>query len=727
MSGLYLLNGTDVEIVNKLEQVTLTDLARASGFRVEIAGSDAFEISFKSSRLHIHPTPSDVCSRVCSLALTQNLFASGVREIRIDTFVAPYLERALEHAANSLPNQDSSVYVCFQAEACKYAESAAIIRTMLAMAGTQKQQLHVHVTVAVRHWPCVCPHSATECHQFQPKLWALAMRDFYAACKNPEYAVIHEFVGTPHGSVADQAAKDEMAFSTECHALVPAANWSTIGPHRIAFLAGMPYIRLRQHTSTWSAAQWRVGRVLQARIVSPDTKQPYFRTLVPICGTIALSQFEELRCGDDAILLASKLLENRAWSECVTLCAKESSRTFDISSRLRVSGLCVELENASADNMRRILQFLHTNRKSLHTLDLSVSSSTRLTSEAITDLVTKYLALASDVHHVIVSGSDSKKTTPLANAIGRSLTHATLRELTLPVAANGLATLFSRPVSALPALQHLNLVLDGDLRGSNIEQLFPDPVRVPSVRRLAGVSLALTHPDQQVAVALLVRKLALGLPCLRSLEVRTRYGGGGGGGGASTKDDYAIATAISESAPNLQCIERLVLDTPISPALLLNLFHASAAAIRLRTLCVNIHGAQAAGAKAHELLRALAKCSGTLRELKIVGDFIDECDNPSLMRQTIGSLRLSTLDLSECKLGAELAALALKHGPPNVSHCACVCGCLMPVAGVRRGRGAVDARKHKQTRPADGVHATAGSVPEGQHDRQSRESRRGFR
>lgn len=675
MAEPYLLSGTDVDIVNKLEQVLAADLRRASGIRVEIAGAEAFEISFQSTRLHIHPTPSDVCSRVCSLALSQNLFASVVRDIRVSTFVAPYLERALEHAADIIVNPDSTVYVCFQTSACKYTESAAIVRTMLALAGTRKR--NTNVTVAVRHHMCVCSHGATECHQFQPKLWALATQDFYATCKDAECAMIHEFVDDPSGTLSDRAANDEIAFANECHALNPDKNWSTVGPHRITFACEFANLRLMQHTSDWSTAQWRAGRVLQVRMRVVETKQPYFRTLVPICGTVTLSHFVTLRCGTDAIQIATKLLEHRKWSECVTLCVEEGDMTlqnqFEIASRPRVSRLCVELTSANLDTMRNIVQFLRINCNTLHTLELSLAANSALSTEAVANLVLQQLPLTSGVRHLIVSGPDSKKAAPLVSAIVRNLSHTKLRQLTLPVAsaaaAQSIAAMFERPAADLPALDHLNLVLSTEMRSAGIEQLFLDPVRLPNVKRLTSFSVVLTHPEQQAAAALLVRKIVTSLSNIRSLEVRVRYAPDADT--AVFKPDYAIATAITESAVNLRRIERLVLDTPILPAQLLDIIHVKpdpGSTMRLRTLCVNIHGANGAGAKTHALLHALAGCSGTLRELQLNGQFIDDCDNPSLLRHVMGSLCLSTLDLSECKLGAELATLALKHGPPNASR-----------------------------------------------------------
>jgi len=654
---MYLLRGTDVEIVNKLQNAQLSDLKGFTGVRVEITGTDAFEADFKDTQLHIHPTPNDVCSRVFAHALRNGLFTNAL-EIRISTYVAPYLEHALPDHAARVAKKDSPLYVCFQAAACKYAESAAVVRTMQALARLAAPNVHV----AVRHYLCLCAHNANECHQFQPKLWALATRDFYAPVNmNAENAVLHEFVGT-----ADEASRNEIAFTNECHELIPAKNWATIAPHRITIASEFPYNSIAQHTRNWSPEQWRVSRVLLARVDAPETKQPFFRTLVPIQGTIATSIFRDLHCRPVAVNITKKLLQHRAWSECATLCVEGAemspNQAFNETFRPRVSRLCIEVTIPSSFNSRSVIAFLQNNSTTIHTLELSYTRS--IPESDFVNTVIKALAQTPSVRHLVISGSEPELTTPVVSAIVRTLVHPTLRELTLPISsasARNLGTLFAAP--KLPALDHLNLVLDASLRGvGSIEPLFPDPAAHPSVNRLTGVSLVLTDAGQQAGAAVLIRKFAMGLPRLRSLEVHAKY--------TTPAVDYAIATAVSESAPNLRYLERLILDTPVTPELLTNLlapYPDVEASARLRTLCVNIHGAKNNGPKVHALLRALSGCQSTLRELRFNGEFLDECDAPDVVSQVLRNMRLNSLDISESKIGADLVLPLVRHGPLNAS------------------------------------------------------------
>jgi hypothetical protein len=668
--GLAVLRGTDAEIVCQLSQMQQHD-QKSGGFRVEIQGIEPFEIKFNNTYLHIHPKPSDLCARVCAWSMMHGAF-KDLREIKISTFVAPYLERALESMMRLNPARTDPVYICFRVAACAGAESAAIVRCLHAISRAACVR---PVHVAVVHYACVCPLSCGNVfHEFMPQMWAIATHEFFNACDTPESSIVHEFANS---------STDELALVHECHRLLPKQNWCTIAPHRMTFPTGFASNALLKHTSRWSVQEWGVGRVLQVRQSSPTTTIPTFDSLVPICGAVSIDRFRDLGCLESALPVALSMLANREWAECVTLNVAEDTlklqRALHSGSLVRVSKLRVDITKADPTNLQNTLQFMSASHGTMHTLELCLRD-VRLTEQAI-DGVLQMLQSVPNLRHLVISGAP-QTANELLGRLFKTLKHATLRKLTIPVSdttAKEMGVLMAREAADLPALNHVHLILDAKLGRARIENILIDYANHPNFKRLTGVSLTLTHPGQRAPAAVLLQRFLHNLTCVRCLKVRFNYKPTA----AADAAEFLLADTILECARFLKNLECLVLDIPVPVrvinALLVPNYEAKRLSVieeltpttRLQTLHANVQQ-YTDGDKHNDAAIAfwpvLVTQATTLRDLRLNANFVDSfCHDTDLMLHALRQLRLDAADVQNSVYRDQFERAVATSGPANVS------------------------------------------------------------
>lgn len=682
-----LLRGTAGDVLCQLRQ--LQHEQKSTGLRVEVDAtpSFAFEIKFNSKHLHIGPMLCDMSARVHAWALSRGLFPD-LREIRISTFVAPYLERALESAANGFKNP-GMLYICFDASACTGVASAAVVRCMQAIPSAAAISRR-EVQVAVVHRACACASHMDVRHEFLPHMWAVATQAFFNSCEPRMGSVLHEFANNAH---------DEIAFVNACHRLLPTQNWCTIGVHRITFPSGYKTNALVAHTSRWTSYEWSGGRVLQLRDVSQQTQIPVFDSLVPICGTVSVHRMKQLGCWESAGPIAMNLLQNRKWAEGVTLhCSMHSFATetaLQADNPARVSKLCVDITNADEQALSSTIKYMRGGRNTIHTLKLRLPE-TQLTRQAI-ETVLRVLGNVPNLRHLIVSGVNSAFTGAFVVVLLEKFKHATLRELTLPVsdeAARLMGNLFARDANDLPNLDQLNVLFDANIARNRIDRLLSDYTEHPNLKRLAGVSITVTHENQQAPAAVFLKRLVMASTCLRSLEVHTANQPAAPAAAGAT--EFPIANAILDCAPFLTQLERLVLHVPV-PVHTFNTLVASnagandarlATMMHLRTLHLNVQMFDrhpTSQQAADKFWRVVATQAATLRDLRVNADFVDSFRRePNVVWSALIQLRLSAADVQHSVFSKEFQAAVAEYGTTDASACASACALLSQCAGLRR-------------------------------------------